>query len=321
MIVLPDGPAKDRAGGQHHQLRPRAGRLGNGVGGDDLPDLRHGLQPLQSAMQKHPVGADDIDLLQAVVEQQAGEFDDGAAGGDLVVVDDRSPEAGHLTADEAAVLHAGVGDAGLVGRGEAQVEHLGKARRRLGAAHVGGHDDGVLRAEAVIAEVVGKQPARRQRVGRDAEEAVHLRRVERHGHDAGRPRRGQQVGYQPGGDGDARGVLLVGAGVGEVGDDGVDLAGGGALGDVEHHQQFHEVIAHRRHEGLDDVDRAAADAGSQLDEQIIVAEPREVGLLQFDAQALGDGRRQARVGTTAEQSYFALIKGLEYVHGIYLVGR
>jgi hypothetical protein len=56
----------------------------------------------------------------------------------------------------------------------------------------------------------------------DAEKAVYLGRMQVHGEDAIGPSRVEQIGHEPSGDGDARGVLFVGARIGIVGDDGSD---------------------------------------------------------------------------------------------------
>ena len=95
-----------------------------------------------------------------------------------------------------------------------------------------------------------------ERVGRDAEETVHLRGVQHHRHHVRGPGSLDQVGHQAGRDGNARRILFVRAGKGEVRDDGMDLLGGGGTGDVEHHQQFDQVVVHGRRERLDDVNNA-----------------------------------------------------------------
>ena len=160
-----------------------------------------------------------------------------------------------------------------------------------------------------------------ERVGGQAEEAVHLRGVQHHGHDVGGSGGFEQVGHQAGGDGDARGVLFVGAGEGEIGDDGVRFGGRGAAGDVEHHQQFDQVVVDRLRERLHDVDLAVAHGRAQLHEQVVVAETRDVRLFERDAQAFGDIACQLRVGTTAEEAYFGRVDGVVWSFEILLDGN
>jgi hypothetical protein len=80
----------------------------------------------------------------------------------------------------------------------------------------------------------------------------------------------EQIGYQPGGNGDARGIFFIRAGIRKVWDHGVDFAGSRAAGDVEHDEKLHQVFTHRGDQGLDHV-KERPRAGLKLDEQIVVA--------------------------------------------------
>ena len=131
-----------------------------------------------------------------------------------------------------------VGEALLGPGGDPAAEHPGEGGGRFGVAEVGGDDDGVGRSFAV--EVRRELVQGVQVVDGDAEEPVHLGRVQRHGQDVIGAGGLQQVGHEPAADGDAPGVLLVRARVRVVRDDGGDAAGGGVLGGVEHEQQLDE---------------------------------------------------------------------------------
>ena len=130
-------------------------------------------------------------------------------------------------------------------------------------------------------------PMRGEVVDRDREEAVHLRRVQRHRQHPVGAGRGEHVGDQPAADRDPRGVLLVRAGVRVVRDDGGDLRRGGAARGVEHQQQLHQVLLRRRHQRLDDVDVALAAVLLELHLEAVVAEPADV-----DRRTAGHPRRR-----------------------------
>nr|POE46921.1 hypothetical protein CFP56_00253 [Quercus suber] len=74
------------------------------------------------------------------------------------------------------------------------------------------------------------------------EEALDLRRVQVHGDDMVAARGLQHVGHQLGRDRSSTLILLVLAGVGEVGQHGRDAAGGGGATGVDQDQQLHDMI-------------------------------------------------------------------------------
>jgi hypothetical protein len=173
----------------------------------------------------------------------------------------------------------------------------------LRVAQVGGDDDAVAQVDA--AEVGGQLVQGVQVVDRHVEEAVHLRGVQRHRQDAVGARRAQQVGHEAGADGDARGVLLVRAGVGEVRHDHGDPPGRRAPGGVEHEQQLDEVLLHRRHQRLDDEHVALAAVGLQLDLEAVVGEAGVPRRRQRHLQVLADGGGEVPVGRAAEDDDLA----------------
>lgn len=76
----------------------------------------------------------------------------------------------------------------------------------------------------------------------DVEKALDLAGVEIHGDDVVAAGGLEHVGHESGGDGGAALVLLVLAGVGEVGDDGGDAPCGGGFAGVDHDEKFHNPV-------------------------------------------------------------------------------
>ena len=82
--------------------------------------------------------------------------------------------------------------------------------------------------------------SRRQFVHRDVEEALNLTGVQVHRQDAVGARRRDAIRQQTRRDRHARLILLVGAAIGVVGDDGGDALGRGALEGVDHDEEFED---------------------------------------------------------------------------------
>jgi hypothetical protein len=99
----------------------------------------------------------------------------------------------------------------------------GEVAPLLGEAQVHGRHHGVL--DLLGDEVVAEHVKGGEHVPRNGEEALDLPGVQVDGHVAIGAGDFDHVGQQAGGDGHARLVLLVGAGVGHVGNDGGDAAG------------------------------------------------------------------------------------------------
>ena len=99
--------------------------------------------------------------------------------------------------------------------------------------------------------MVGKDVVGVEVVDRHREEPVHLRRVQGHGQHPGCAGGDQQVGNQPGADGDPRRILLVRARVREVRDDRGDVRRRCTTRGVEHQEQLEEVLLNRWHQRLD----------------------------------------------------------------------
>jgi len=151
---------------------------------------------------------------------------------------------------------------------------------------IGGQHHGVREVSAL--EVTHKDGVGGEVIRRRAEEAMHLGRMQRHGHDVVGPSGGEEVGDQPAGDGNARLVLLVGAAIRIIRDDGVDRLGRGATRGVEHHEQLEDIITHVRRERLDDNHLFAADALPQVHKEVVVAEPFRLAPTEAAPQIVRD---------------------------------
>ena len=232
----------------------------------------------------------------AEVGEPVEQLDDRPAGGDLVVEDDGAL-AGHVT-DDRVDDDLVVGQSLLRAGGHGQTQQPGELGGGLGVAQVGGDHHRVL--EVTAAEVVGQHADRGQVVDRHREEPVDLRGVQRHGQHPVHPGCHEHVGDQPATQRDPRGVLLVGAGIGVVGDDRGDLGGRGTPRRVDHEEQLHQVLLGRGHEGLHDVDVALAAVRQQLGLQAVVAEAFDLGGGQVHPERLTDATGQGAVRAPAE---------------------
>ncbi len=144
-------------------------------------------------------------------------------------------------------------------------------------------------AQILLAEVLQEHRVRRQVVGRHREEAVHLWRVQRHRDDLRRAGGSQHVGNQTRRNRDPGGILLVRSCIGEVGDHGADVFGSSTTSNIQHQQEFHQVVAAWWRERLDDEDLLAADAPSELYIVVIVGELGDRGRRELQAEVGGDG--------------------------------
>ncbi len=256
--------------------------VGDGVGEDNLLELAV-LHALAGGAAHDAVAGDGAHAAGTVLDHQVGGLGDGAGGIDHVIYED---DVGILhIADN---LHAGdfVGTGTcLVAEHEGATEVLGVGGGAFGTAHVGGGDDEVLEIEALH---VGEQDAGGVEVIHgDVEEALLLVGVQVHGDEAADAGHGEHVCHEFGADGHAGLVLAVLTCPSEIGDDGVDAAGGGALGGVDHQQELHEVVAVG--EGaLHEEDIATADALFVADAEFAVGEVCDVDLALGHAQAFAD---------------------------------
>ena len=111
----------------------------------------------------------------------------------------------------------------------------------LGTAGIGTDNDDIL------VRVVFADPAQHARLGVEVvnghiEEALDLAGVQVHGDDVVAAGRLQHVGDELGTDGGAALILLILAGVGEVGNDGRDAACRRGAAGVDHDEQLHQTV-------------------------------------------------------------------------------
>ena len=138
-------------------------------------------------------------------------------------------------------------------------------------------------------------------VDRDIEEPLDLRGVEVHGEDAADAGGGEQVGDEFGGDGDARLVLAVLAGVAEERHHGGDALGAGAACGIHHDQQLHDVVVGRRAARLDDEDILAADVFIDFDEGFAIGKCGDLDVGERLAEAFGDALGERAVGGSTDE--------------------
>ncbi len=92
----------------------------------------------------------------------------------------------------------------------------------------------------------------------------------------------------------------------------MNFLGGGGAGDIQHHQQFHQVVIDGGRQRLDDENDARTDTGAELDIQVVIAEPADQRLLERQVQVGGNIGSQVRVRTAAENADFVRVKGCSY---------
>ena len=161
---------------------------------------------------------------------------------------------------------------------ERAVQALGEDLGAMHAAGIRRDDDDLIVAEPLFFEVVAEHGHRHQIVDRHVEEALNLRGVQVHRHDARAPAL-EHVGDDLGRDRLAAFRLLVLLCVSVVRNDGGDARGRGTAQRVDHQQQLHERVVDALAVGsvadrLDDEDFGAADVLADLDAGLFVAELR-----------------------------------------------
>ena len=270
---------------------------GGGVGADELFDGAGG-EAFEGHFAEDGVGDACEDAFGAAFFKEAGGGGEGAGGFGHVV--DEEDVAAFDFADDIDGLDLGGAAAVLGDNGEVCAEGFREGVGHFDAADVRGDDDEPAADEALLAEVAGEDWLGVEVVDGDVEEALDLSGVEVDGEDAVYACGGEEVGDEFGGDGDARLVFAVLAGVAEEGDDGGDPLSAGAPCGVDHDEQFHDVVIGGRAGGLDDEDIAAADVFVDFDEAFTVREggDRSVGASYIEVGA--DAVRQDGVGSAAE---------------------
>src|SRR3990170_4543187 len=293
VVNATDRLAEQRGHGQHGDAGDALlGRDGDRVGDDDLLE-RGGADALERRAREDGVDAAREDPARALAGERPDRLDERAGGVDHVVDDHRV--AGADVADQVH-RHGGVRPlAPLVDDREAGVQALGDGPRPLHAARVRRDDDRV--AELLLAEVVDHDGRGEEVVHGHLEETLDLPGVQVEREHPVDPGGLEQVGDELGGDGHARLHLAVLARVAVVGEHGGDPPRRRALERVDHDEQLHQRVVHRRTRRLEDVDVRAADVLVDLDVDLPVREARDLRIGQRQAQVLRDllGQRPVRV--------------------------
>ena len=164
-------------------------------------------------------------------------------------------------------------------------------------AHIGRDDHHILAAVTeLLGVVIHEDGVAGQVVHGDVKEALDLVSVQVHGQHAVGTGGGDHVGHQLGGDGIAGLGLAVLTGIAEVGDDGGDTAGRGALERIDHDEQLHQIVVDGRAGGLDHEHIAAADGLIQGRKNLSIRESANLGLTQLGAHEPADLFCQLGIG-------------------------
>ena len=138
-------------------------------------------------------------------------------------------------------------------------------------------------------------------IQRNIEKSPDLPGVQIHGEDAVTARRREQVGDELGRDRLAGPHLPILARIAEVWDDCRDPVGRSPAQRIDHHQQLHQILIHRRTGRLDDEHILAAYALLDAHPDLAVGEAEDAHLRQRDVEPCRDLLRQHRVAPAAEQ--------------------
>src|SRR5579885_999321 len=292
VVDAADGAGEEFGNGEDgHVGEAFAFWLRNAVSDDNLRDL--GIaEALKGRAGKDAVRDTAVDIARASLLDDAHGLRDGACRVDLLV-DDQG-----VTALDAADNILGlrlpvIAQAALLDDGKRGVEPVGQFARLLGKALIG-RDDGEV-AQFHLGEIPCLQDLRGQFIDGNVEKTLNLPGVHVHRQHAVRARDGDAVGDQPRGDGNARLILLVGAPIGIVGDDGGDAIGGGTFERIDHNEQFHNRAIDGRAERLNDKDILAAHILIDFDKNILITELKYVGIARWNAKMATDCNGQLRI--------------------------
>src|SRR5690349_21457252 len=98
----------------------------DGVGCNDLADLRNACQALQATAGEDAMRANNLDVLDSLLDENMAQFMDRTACGNLIIVDERTTMSLHLIPDQGVDLHFGIGNAFLVSGSDGQPENIRK---------------------------------------------------------------------------------------------------------------------------------------------------------------------------------------------------
>ena len=286
-----------------HGWRHRAG-----IGGDELHDTAGG-EALGGVVAENAVRARSPDLINAALLKDPDRVQLSRPPVDLVVDDDRALAVD--VADDADDLAAtAVVAVRLLHEHERDVQHLADPACLVRIAEVG-YDERTLVGRRLHdrAQVLDEQVARRELVTGDAEKALDLHLVHVHGEEAVRAGDGDDVGEQPRRDGHPWLVLLVAPAVRVVRHDRRDASGRCALERVDHDEQLHDRVAHRRTgEGLHHEHVVLAHVLVDLHEDVVVRELEDLGGADRHLEGAADIARERRMSVAG-------VDGQAPVHG------
>ena len=171
-------------------------------------------------------------------------------------------------------------------------------------AGVGRHHHQVVRGNAP--EGLRQQRRGLKVINRDVEESLYGGRVQVQGYDTVGAGGFQQVGDQFGGNGLPTGRFFLLAGVAEIGNHGRDASGRCASQRVNHDEQLHQVLVHRRGGGLDDEYVRTAHVLVYLHAGFAVRELFESDGPQRLIEARGDSVGQSPVARAGKDLEFAV---------------
>ena len=240
------------------------------------------------------MGGAGVHFLGAAFHEEVGSGADGTGGVDHVV-DEHGGLAGDV-ADDVHFSHLVGTVAALVDNGEAGIHLLGEGAGAFHAAGVrGDHDD--VAGEG--AELLQEHRTGIQVIDGAVEEALDLAGMQVHGDDALGTGHGEEIGNERGADRSAGAGLAVLAGVAEVGDDGGDAAGAGALEGVQQEAELHQGLVGGSAGRLDDEDVMTAHAVADLNAQFTVAESGAQSRRKGATEVVADIHGQLRIGRTS----------------------
>ena len=258
-------------------------------------------------------GGDD-DVLGPGVLEHLDRTGNGAAGVDHVV--DQHAGAAFDLADDR------LGD-GLVRDGQvAALVHEGQRRAAKALGPLFGHPDtaGIRGHDRdVVCRNAGADVVRQQRDGHEVvhgtvEEALDLRGVQVHAHDAVGAGGLVQIGDQPRGDRLTAAALLVLPGVRVERRHHGDALGGGPLERIDHDELFHQPVVQRGGVRLDDEGVGSPHALPGPDVDLAVGEVIGIQGQQLGAELLGDFPRQLRMRAPSGEHQLLLAACRNFAH-------
>src|SRR5579885_1304813 len=138
--------------------------------------------------------------------------------------------------------HAVIAQATLLDDGKRRIETVRELARLLSKALIGGDNCEVI--HSLLAKITSLDNLRGQFINGNIEKALNLSGVHIHRQNPVRTRDSDAVSNQAGGDWHAGLILLIGATIGIIRDNGGDTSSGSAFERIDHNQQFHNRAIH-----------------------------------------------------------------------------